>query len=222
MFAELLREKLKGRVELSGSQIALLEEHFVLLQRWNRVLNLTSVRDPEEMIERHYAESLFLGAHLPAGQQTIVDIGSGAGFPGIPVAVLRPECTITLVESHQRKSVFLEEASRGLPNISVSAERIEAVKLRFGWAISRAVKFEDIEKAAFTVTERIGLLAGESAPGSLCFTWNKPIRVSETPSNTAIASVSSSPEVGCTPLRKSRKKRSAFSHRPLCPSVANT
>jgi 16S rRNA G527 N7-methylase RsmG len=64
----------------------LLEKHFLLLQHWNRTLNLTSLKNPEEIVERHYAESLFLGAHLPAGNLSIVDVGSGAGFPGIPVA----------------------------------------------------------------------------------------------------------------------------------------
>jgi 16S rRNA (guanine527-N7)-methyltransferase len=177
VFAETLRDKLNNLVELSNSQIDLLEKHFDLLQRWNQTLNLTSLKDPEQMIERHYAESLFLGAHLPSGNLTIVDIGSGAGFPGIPVAVLRPDCRVTLVDSHQRKSVFLREAARSLPNVAVSADRIEAVTERFDWAISRAVRFEHVQKAAFIVSAHIGLLAGDVEPGSLCFTWNEPIRL---------------------------------------------
>ena len=177
MFAELLTANIQGFVSLSASQIDRLEKHFLLLQRWNQKLNLTSLTNPEEMIERHYAESLFLGAHLPNGNLSIVDIGSGAGFPGIPVAVLRPECRVTLVESHQRKCVFLREATRDLSNLTVSAERIEGVKEKFDWAISRAVKFEDIEKAVFTISERTELLAGEAEPSSHCFTWNAPIRL---------------------------------------------
>ena len=177
MFAEILRAKTQGFVELSPSQIHLLEKHFLLLQRWNQKLNLTSLKDPEEIAERHYAESIFLGGHLPSGQLNIVDIGSGAGFPGIPVAALRPECAITLVESHQRKSVFLREATRDLSNVKVSAERIEEVEGKFDWAISRAVKFEDIEKAVFAKAEHIGLLAGDASPGQRCFTWNEPVRL---------------------------------------------
>jgi 16S rRNA (guanine527-N7)-methyltransferase len=177
VFAELLTAKTQGFVELSPSQIHLLEKHFLLLQRWNQKLNLTSLRSPEEIIERHYAESLFLGAHLPSDRLTIVDIGSGAGFPGTPAAVLRPDCRVTLVESHRRKSVFLREATRDLSNSTVSAERIEEVKEKFDWAISRAVKFEDIEKVAFSIAEHTALLAGDAKPSSRCFTWNEPIRL---------------------------------------------
>jgi 16S rRNA (guanine527-N7)-methyltransferase len=83
-----------------------LRAHFELLQRWNKSLNLTRI----DSVERNYGESLFLGRHLPPGPLRICDIGSGAGFPGFPVAVLRPDCEITLIEAHQRKAVFLKEA----------------------------------------------------------------------------------------------------------------
>jgi 16S rRNA (guanine527-N7)-methyltransferase len=177
VFAEILAAKLQSLVDLSGSQIELLEKHFFLLQHWNKILNLTSLENPDEVIERHYAESLFLGAQLPTDALSIVDVGSGAGFPGIPVAILRPECRVTLVESHKRKSVFLREACRNLPNITVSADRIEAVKVTFDWSISRAVKFEDIEKTICTLSGHTALLTGGAEPGSGCFTWNKPIRL---------------------------------------------
>ena len=106
----------------------MLEAHYRLLLLWNRTLNLSAITGLEEAVERHYCESLFLGAHLPPGSLAIVDIGSGAGFPGLPVAVLRPECSVTLIESHQRKAVFLREASRGLPGVRVVAKRAEDVR----------------------------------------------------------------------------------------------
>jgi 16S rRNA (guanine527-N7)-methyltransferase len=137
VFRELLREKLIGIVDLSKSQITLLEAHYELLKRWNQTLNLTSIEQVSEAVERHYCESLFLGAHLPAGSLEIADIGSGGGFPGLPVAVLRPECSMTLIESHQRKAVFLKEASRSLPNVQVLARRAEDVLQRFDLVISR-------------------------------------------------------------------------------------
>jgi 16S rRNA (guanine527-N7)-methyltransferase len=177
VFAELLTAELKGLVDLSGAQIDLLENHLILLQRWNEKLNLTSLKNPTEMIERHYAESLFLGVQIPNGKFSIVDIGSGARFTGIPVAILRPDCAVTLVESHQRKSVFLREAARDLSNIAICTDRIEAVELKFDWAISRAVKFEDIQNAALRMCKRVALLAGAVSPGSNCFTWNEPIRL---------------------------------------------
>ena len=144
MFADLLRQRLAGVVELSPGQVEALETHYQLLLRWNRTLNLTSIKRMEEAVERHYCESLFLGAHLPQGHLRIADIGSGAGFPGFPVAVLRPDCSVTLIESHQRKAVFLREASRNLPNVRVLARRAEDVKEQFDWAISRAVSYKDL------------------------------------------------------------------------------
>src|SRR2546423_8657954 len=132
-----------------------LAKHFDLLQRWNKVLNLTSVHGMEEIIERHYCESLFLAKHLPPGTLRVADIGSGAGFPGLPVAVLRPDCNVTLIESHQRKSVFLREASRDFPNVNVIAKRAESIDARFDWAVSRAVKYSDIEESASLIADQL-------------------------------------------------------------------
>jgi 16S rRNA (guanine527-N7)-methyltransferase len=92
-----LSEILSPWFELSPAQWTALEMHFQLLQRWNKVLNLTRIERPEEAALRHYAESLFLAGHLPQGSLRIVDVGSGPGFPGLPVAVVRPECSVTLV-----------------------------------------------------------------------------------------------------------------------------
>jgi 16S rRNA (guanine527-N7)-methyltransferase len=69
----------------------------------------------------------------------VLDVGSGAGFPGIPVAILRPECLIDLAESHQRKAVFLREASRNLPNVRVLPQRAETLAKSYDWIVSRAV-----------------------------------------------------------------------------------
>src|ERR1700686_1014922 len=95
--------------------------------RWNKTINLTRIEGIEEAVDRHYAESLFLGANLPAGPLKIADVGSGAGFPGIPVAILRPEVAVSLIESHQRKGVFLKEATRRLQNVTVISKRAEHV-----------------------------------------------------------------------------------------------
>jgi len=177
VFAELLRQRLHGIVELSTFQVAQLEKHFELLKRWNQKLNLTSVQGIEEIVERHYCESLFLAKHLPSGTLRLADIGSGAGFPGFPVAVLRPECSVTLIDSHQRKGVFLRESSRDLPNINVIAKRAETVEDRFDWALSRAVKFSEIEEVAGLMSGCVSLLAGLERPSENCFTWNTPIQL---------------------------------------------
>ncbi|HEV3330979.1 MAG TPA: 16S rRNA (guanine(527)-N(7))-methyltransferase RsmG [Bryobacteraceae bacterium] len=175
-FLELLREKLAGLAEVTPEQIQALQHHYQLLLRWNRVLNLTSIDSLEEAVERHYCESVFLAIHLPAGAMSIADIGSGGGFPGIPVAALRPDCRVTLVESHQRKAVFLREATRGMPNVAVVAKRAEGVTGRFDRAISRAVSYKDLVGVLKSLAPAADLLTGEEAPpAEMCFTWNSVI-----------------------------------------------
>ncbi len=172
MFADLLVERIGSIVELSPVQIKQLEEHFNLLNRWNKVLNLTAIRDAESIVERHYCESLFVAKWLPAGRLSIADVGSGAGFPGIPLAITRPDCSVALIEAHQRKSVFLIEAIRALENVRVISKRVEELGETFDWVVSRGVSFGEIEGPLGRVTGNIALLAGEESP-SPRFTWNK-------------------------------------------------
>ncbi len=164
MFPELLRSRLAGILELPKEQIAALHAHYELLVRWNRVLNLTRIQDLEEAIERHYCESLFLASRLPAGSLRIADIGSGGGFPGFPVAIARPDCPVALIESHQRKAVFLREATRGLPNVKILAVRAEQVSESFDVAISRAVSYEDLTVPLKSLADSADLLTGAEAP----------------------------------------------------------
>jgi 16S rRNA (guanine527-N7)-methyltransferase len=178
VFAELLRSKLAGVCELSGAQIARLQKHYELLTRWNRVVNLTSVRTLEEAVERHYCESVFAAYHLPEGVASICDVGSGAGFPGIPIAITRPGSSVALIESHQRKAVFLREASRDLQNVRVIAKRAEDVAESFDWVVSRAVRYTDVARALKKLGRNAELLTGEvraiDLPG---FQWQEPLRL---------------------------------------------
>ena len=176
MFRERLQQKLAGLIALKPEQIAALEAHYDLLLRWNRVLNLTSIDSLDGAIERHYGESLFVGVHLPLRALRIVDIGSGAGFPGLPVAVARADCTVTLVESHQRKAVFLREATRHLPNVQVLAQRAEKVDQRFDFAISRAVSYADLALVLGKLAHSAALLTGsEEPPQDLDFQWTESL-----------------------------------------------
>ncbi len=177
MFAELLRQRLRSVIELSPLQIQQLERHFDLLRRWNRVLNLTSLKKPEEIVERHYCESLFLATHLPQADLRVADVGSGAGFPGIPMAIARPECSVALIESHQRKSVFLREAVRDLTNVNVKSTRAEEVNETFDWVMSRAVRFSEIERLVAKLAPNVAILGGDEMPPAICFTWNTPVTV---------------------------------------------
>lgn len=88
-----------------------------LLQRWNARTNLTALRSPREIIETHFGESLFAAQHLPPGLATLLDFGSGAGFPGLPIQLCHPALRVTLAESQGKKAAFLREVARtlGLP-----------------------------------------------------------------------------------------------------------
>lgn len=113
-----------------------------LLLKWNARTNLTAIRDPEEIVQRHFGESLFAGRHLDSCD-TLLDLGSGAGFPGIPIAILRPEIRVTLAESQNKKATFLREVVRtlDLSNAEVWAGRSEAMpsERRFDTVALRAV-----------------------------------------------------------------------------------
>ena len=161
MFCDLVRRC----AALTEQQAAALERHYELMCRWNRVLNLTRVEKLEEAVERHYGEALFLAERLPrvAGLR-VADIGSGAGFPGFPVAVARPEFAVTLIESHQRKAVFLREASRGVGNVRVLAKRAEDVEEPFDWLISRAVSYGELDGVVRRSGARLALLGGIKEP----------------------------------------------------------
>lgn len=175
-FPELLKARLRGVAALGEAQINALQAHCELMLRWNARLNLTRVTELREVVERHYCESLFVGGHLPEGNWTIADIGSGAGFPGIPVAVLRPDCHVTLVESHQRKAVFLRECTRGMANVKVAAARAEAGKDVFDWVVSRAVSYEDLQGVLANRSRCAALLTGaveaSEMPG---YCWDEKI-----------------------------------------------
>lgn len=102
------------------------ERYLALLLKWNARMNLTAVRDPEAIVRRHFAEGIFGARQIPANVNTLLDFGSGAGFPGIPIALCRPEIRVTLAESQGKKAIFLREAVRVLGlHAEVWAARVE-------------------------------------------------------------------------------------------------
>jgi 16S rRNA (guanine(527)-N(7))-methyltransferase RsmG len=160
---------------LSEVQLEQLQKHFDLLLRWNKVLNLSSVREPGEVVERHFCESLFLAGYIPEGRWSIADLGSGGGFPGIPVAVARPDCEVTLIESHGRKSVFLKEACRDLKNVAVANQRVESVDHDFNWVTSRAVSLDPLAWWIEKHADAIAVLA--SRPNLNGFEWRDSVPI---------------------------------------------
>jgi 16S rRNA G527 N7-methylase RsmG len=162
-FRQLLQAEFQPYSELSASQLDLLEQHHQLLFQWNPRLNLTRITDLEEVVRFHYCESLFLGTSLPPGPLTIGDLGSGAGFPGIPLAILRPDCQIVLLESDSRKAVFLRESTRDLKNVQVYANRFQQYRGRFDWVVSRAVAPAEVLGCGLGSNIAL-LMSGEAAP----------------------------------------------------------
>ena len=154
-----------GPVPLSDSQLDAIEVYLDLLLRWNAKLNLTAIRDPEEIVTRHFGESLFAARQLfPASdsRETAIDIGSGAGFPGLPLKFWSPSLVLTLIESNQRKATFLREVVRTLKlnSVSVLSERAESVLLTADLVTFRAVeRFEQILPIAFRLVNPPGRIA---------------------------------------------------------------
>jgi len=113
-------------VDLPAPARARLAAHLELIAKWNRVHNLTAVRETEQMVVLHLMDSLSVLPHLQ-GAHTIVDVGSGPGLPGIPVAIARPDARVTLLDSSHKKCAFLQQAKTelALENVDVVCDRVE-------------------------------------------------------------------------------------------------
>ena len=126
--ADVIRRALQAfQVIPSDEQVALIQRYMMILLRWNEKLNLTAIRDPLEILNRHFCESMFAAKALPIEAGRLADIGTGAGFPGIPLKITRPELELFLVESNIKKGTFLAEVLRELelPGARVLISRYE-------------------------------------------------------------------------------------------------
>lgn len=125
------------------------DNYLALLLRWNARMNLTAVRDPADIVRRHFIESIACAQLLPESIHSLLDFGSGAGFPGIPIALCRPAITITLAESQAKKAAFLQEAIRTLGlNCHIWPRRAEELDRHFDAVALRAVDRMDRAVAA--------------------------------------------------------------------------
>jgi 16S rRNA (guanine527-N7)-methyltransferase len=150
-----------GLAPLDAAQAAAFEAYLSLILRWNARVNLTAIRDEEGILRRHFVESIACARALPAGIRTLLDFGSGAGFPGIPIALCRPEIAVTLAESQGKKAAFLREAVRVLGlNAKVHSGRAEALRTLFDCVTMRAVdRMELAVQAAAQLVRPGGWLA---------------------------------------------------------------
>ena len=183
---------------LSAAQLSQLAAYLEILHRWNARMNLTAVRDPESVVTRHFGESLFAAQSLfPMRHEScairLLDIGSGAGFPGLPIKIWAPELDVTLIESQSRKATFLKEVIRALDlgNISVSTSRAEEFSPSVtGRRLSTTVTLRAVEKfdrilpiaARLASPGRLALLIGAAQLDTArqllpAFSWSDPLPI---------------------------------------------
>jgi 16S rRNA (guanine527-N7)-methyltransferase len=110
-----------------SEQVLKIQQYIKMLLTWNDQLNLTAIRDPLDMLYRHFCESMYANVAVPVEKGRLADVGSGAGFPGLPLKIIRPELHVFLVESNVKKATFLAEVIRelGLTDARVLVSRYE-------------------------------------------------------------------------------------------------
>ena len=191
--AELLRPFLsladdRGSTRLSEQQLTQISTYIDLLLRWNARINLTSIRDEENIVTRHFGESFFAcRIAMPHHPTRLADVGSGAGFPGLPIKIYAPKTHVTLIESNNKKATFLREVIRALnlAEADVFAKRAEdfpagSVDLVTLRAVER---FESALQAAARLVApsgRLLLLIGRDQVSRAAvpnFTWDPPVHI---------------------------------------------
>jgi 16S rRNA (guanine527-N7)-methyltransferase len=161
-----------------------------LLLRWNERISLTTITDPEEILKLHFGESFFAVSAVPIQNGRLADVGSGAGFPGIPLAMAAPDLNVTLIESNLKKSAFLSEVIRSLRlnQVRVIRSRMEEVPLdlpAFDFVTVRAVgHHRDLlswAESSLSESGKIVLWVGEAdaieISRSIAWVWRSPIHI---------------------------------------------
>ena len=118
--------------------------YVALLYKWNRTYSLTALREQDKAVSHHLLDSLVVLPYVPAGR--LLDVGSGGGMPGIPLAIARPDLCVTLLDSNSKKAAFLQQATieLALPNISVHCGRVEQYHPSFGFSVIASRAFSDL------------------------------------------------------------------------------
>lgn len=153
-------------LDVSEKDLAKLISYVALIDKWNKAFNLTSVRDPKEMISRHILDSLAILPYLEG--KSLLDVGTGAGLPGIPVAIIKPEMAVSLLDSNSKKTRFLQQvkAELALDNVTVIHSRVEQADLP---------KFDLVTARAFSTIDDIIDLAGRHCDDAGCLVLMKGV-----------------------------------------------
>jgi len=178
------------QLDVNEKQIVYIQQYMKLLLAWNEKINLTAIRDPLEILYRHFCESMYAAVAVPVENGRLADVGSGAGFPGIPMKIIRPELHMFLVESNMKKATFLAEVLRTieLPDTKVLVSRYEELGeelMPLDYVCSRAVgEFEPF--LAWAASERVAAkqvilwIGGrdlDQAQRGMQWEWREPIPV---------------------------------------------
>jgi len=126
--AETIRRALgEFQLAVNDQQVLQIQQYIKILLQWNEKINLTAIRDPLEILNRHFCESMYAAVAVPVENGRLADVGSGAGFPGIPLKIIRPDLQVFLIESSIKKATFLAEVIRelGLTDTRVMVSRYE-------------------------------------------------------------------------------------------------
>ena len=188
-----IREALSPfRVSLAEAQIKMIRDYLSLLLKWNRTVNLTAITDPLEVVARHFGESMYLSSLLPVENCRLADVGSGAGFPGLPLKILSPSMDLVLIDSNKRKCAFLMEVARvlGLSNVEILPDRFEAIRpasVQVNIITSRAVgEIPELLRWAKSAVAPHGHLAlwlgsedSTRIAKKLGWTWQPPVKLPE-------------------------------------------
>jgi 16S rRNA (guanine527-N7)-methyltransferase len=199
-----IAELLEPFLEETAGQVKLYEDistYIDILIRWNARINLTAIRDPEEIVTRHFGESLFVARHLFPGVSSVstmrsavkpltrvADLGSGAGFPGIPLKLWAREISLTLIESNHKKVAFLREIVRSLTLTDINIQNLRAEALApepgFDVVTVRAVeRFSDVLSTAVKLigsSGRLALLIGSAQLAGIRavgLSWQAPVPI---------------------------------------------
>jgi len=189
--AETIRRALgEFQLDVNEQQVIYIQQYMKLLLVWNEKINLTAIRDPLEILHRHFCESMFAAVAVPVENGRLADVGSGAGFPGIPLKIIRPQLQTFLVESNVKKATFLAEVLRTieLPETRVLVSRYEELGEEvtpLDFVCSRAVG-EFAPFLAWAASERIAAkqvilwIGGrdlDQARRGMDWEWREPIPV---------------------------------------------
>src|SRR6516225_7062809 len=189
--ATIIRRALQGfEIHLNDTQVSLIQRYMAMLLKWNEKLNLTAIRDPLEILNRHFCESMFAGGALRMEKGRLADIGTGAGFPGIPLKIFQPQLELFLVESNIKKGTFLAEVLRDLelPGARVLISRYEELGEELApldYVCARAVgeygPFLKWAASAQLSARRLALWIGgrdlDEIRNSTEWSWKEPISV---------------------------------------------